>query len=552
MSARPQTAAAAPSVLGRYRLGPVIGRGATAAVHRALDTDTGELVAVKIVPAHAEVVPRVRAEIRAVVRLEHPGVVALLDWGEDEDAVYLISELVEGASLAAELAGGPVDARDAVSVTRDVLGALAHAHSRGVVHRDVKPANILVESDGRGRLTDFGIARLAGESRLTATGGVVGTMAYMAPEQARGSQAGPRADVYAATLVLYEALTGVSPLLAESPAEMARRAAEGDIPPLRELRPDLPRQLLDAVDAGLERAARARPDAIGMEFLLARADAGLGLSRHARRAAPLASGIVGAAVTGAALATATELGTAAVVAASVGVGLAAAAWPRATVAAGAIAGTALIASANPGAAVVLGALAVAIVMTGWRLGRLVLLPALGPLLLALGLGPLYAAFAGAASTWPRRLWAGIAGVAAMLAWQVSAGSDALLFGGRRVDGGVAGLAGELSPLAAADALTDPVIVQAGALAQGAVLIVATLAFPLVVRAQPGLARAGAAGAWALAIAGLAMAYANDAALAVAATLPSVVILIVWGFQPLMHRRGRATRSRSATLRSPTR
>ena len=138
-----------------------------------------------------------RAEVRAAGRLDHPCVVALRDWGEDRECLYLVWELVEGPSLLEVLRGGaPPGDRAMVRIGQDVMSALAHAHARGVVHRDVKPANILIGPDGRALLSDFGIARLSGESGLTMTGGVVGTVAYMAPEQARGEGAGPASDVY--------------------------------------------------------------------------------------------------------------------------------------------------------------------------------------------------------------------------------------------------------------------------------------------------------------------------------------------------------------------
>ena len=224
--------------LGRYVLGPAIGRGATAVVHRARDLATGDEVAVKVVPVELGLAPRVGAEVRAASRLDHPCIVALRDWGEDRECLYLVWELVEGPSLLEVLRDRADRAdRSFVRVGEDVLAALAHAHARGVVHRDIKPANILLGPDGRARLSDFGVARLSGESRLTLTGGVVGTIAYMAPEQARGEGAGPASDVYSACLVVYEGLAGANPVAGGSPAETARRAAAGAVPPLSRARP---------------------------------------------------------------------------------------------------------------------------------------------------------------------------------------------------------------------------------------------------------------------------------------------------------------------------
>ncbi|NBP86468.1 MAG: serine/threonine protein kinase, partial [Mycobacteriaceae bacterium] len=173
-------------VLGRYDLQEVIGRGATSRVYRALDRATGREVAVKQIPVDLGLEKRVGAEIRAAARLEHHNVVRMLDWGEDAESLYLISELIDGPSLERVYSDTPPGDRAAADMAADVLDALAHAHERGVVHRDIKPANILIDTDGQARVADLGVARLSGETGMTQTGGVVGTMAYMAPEQATG------------------------------------------------------------------------------------------------------------------------------------------------------------------------------------------------------------------------------------------------------------------------------------------------------------------------------------------------------------------------------
>ena len=537
-------------VLGRYQLGPMIGRGATATVHRALDTETGEEVAVKVIPAHLELAPRVRAEVRAVARLDHPDVVQLLDWGEEDSAMYLVSELVEGASLAETLAAGRFRERAAVRVAGDVLNALSHAHGRGVVHRDVKPANILVDLDGRGRLTDFGVARLAGESGLTATGALVGTMAYMAPEQARGGRVGAPADVYAATLVLYEALVGHNPLAGDSPAETARRAAEADIPPLGTERPDLPRPLIAAVDAGLRRKPGDRPDPDDLAAALGRATSGIGLGRGAARLAPAASAVGGAAV-GAALALVAGGGPLIVGAAALVGGVAFAVWPRIAVLAATLAGAvALGLLGGVGVAVVLGLGAAAVLAVGVRVGRLALLPAAMPALAAVGLAPLYALAAGLAPTWPRRLWAAAGGVAVWLAWQVAFGADTLMFGGPRVPAAIEDLRGELSPLVAGERLAEPLLAHPAALAQAGALVVAAMLVPLVLRARPGSTRALAAGGACIALLALLAGYSLDPAAALAAALPAAVIVMVWTLRPWRYLRARVGAAGSATLRNP--
>jgi eukaryotic-like serine/threonine-protein kinase len=551
-------------VLGRYVLGPAIGRGATAVVHRARDLATGDEVAVKVVPVELGLAPRVRAEVRAASRLDHPCVVALRDWGEDRRCLYLVWELVEGPSLIEVMRGGaaPGD-RTVVRAGEDVLSALAHAHARGVVHRDVKPANILLGPDGRARLSDFGVARLSGESGVTLTGGVVGTVAYMAPEQARGEGAGPESDVYSACLVVYEGLTGANPVPGGSPAETARRAAAGAIPPLARARPDLPPRLCAALDAGLDRDPTARPTAREMSDRLAEARGSLGAAARRRgpRALPvLASAAGGAALAGAGLAAADGVLAAhlssgwqrpGVAAAAILVTGLAFAWrPRSAAAVAVVAGSALVGLASPAAAAILGALALVALATGWRTGRLLLLPAAAPALFAIGLGPLYPALAGLAPRWPARLWAAGAGMAAALAWQVAAGGDALLAGGDPLPSAVGALGSGASPEAAGRALWAPLSEHPAALVQAGALVAAAMCVPLVVRARPGGPRLAAACAWLAGVGAALVATAPDAGDAVAALLPTAVIVIAWTLRPWRVLRRRVPARASATLDQP--
>jgi serine/threonine protein kinase len=246
-----------PLLLRRYAAGPRVGSGATSEVRMGYDTVRRETVALKSVPLDDGMADRARGEIRAASRLAHPGVVPLLDWGEEHGTLVLVYELVDGPSLA-DL-DRPADA-EAVRLGGDLLEALAHAHRRGVVHRDVKPANVLIDG-GRARLTDFGAARVAGGPSLTAVGDLIGTLAYMAPEQARGERAGPPADVWAACLILYEALSGENPIAARRPLESARRAAEGIVPALASRRPDLHPRICATVQDGLDPDPASRPRA---------------------------------------------------------------------------------------------------------------------------------------------------------------------------------------------------------------------------------------------------------------------------------------------------
>ncbi len=246
-----------PQVLGRYRLTRRLGSGGMGIVWLAHDEQLDRMVAVKRIDVGDEAVAkRAEREAKAAARLGHPAIVALFEAARDEEAVYLVSELVRGRTLAQLMADGELSDRDACAIGAALCEALAHAHQRGVVHRDVKPANVIVPDDGVGvaKLTDFGIARLHGEDVLTRTGDIVGTLAYMAPEQADGKDAGPEADLYALGLVVYEALAGVNPVRGRTPGSTARRVGVR-LPPLERLRRDLPLELCRAID----RAVVPRP-----------------------------------------------------------------------------------------------------------------------------------------------------------------------------------------------------------------------------------------------------------------------------------------------------
>ena len=191
---------------GRYRLGAVIGRGGMADVHRATDVRLARQVAVKLFRTATE---RSSVEARLLAGLTHPALVRVYDAAPDADRPYLVMQLVEGPSLRHRIdAEGALDPQVTARIGTRLADALAYVHANGIVHRDVKPANILVAGDGRCFLTDFGIARALGSARLTSKGHCIGTAAYLAPEQVRGDPVGPAADIYALGLVLLECLTG--------------------------------------------------------------------------------------------------------------------------------------------------------------------------------------------------------------------------------------------------------------------------------------------------------------------------------------------------------
>jgi hypothetical protein len=247
-------------VMERFRLLERIGSGGMGVVFRAFDERLQRHVAVKeIAVADPE---RVLREAQAAARLNHPGIVTVYELGERAGRALLVSELVPGATLGALRHSGELSDRDVGEIGADLCDALAHAHAHGVVHRDIKPENVIVrDDDGAGRrakLMDFGIARVAGVPTLTATGEVVGTLAYMSPEQAEGLVAGPESDAYSLALTLFECWAGENPVAAATPAETARRIGEPQAG-LGDYRPDLPARLVESVDACLSPDPALRP-----------------------------------------------------------------------------------------------------------------------------------------------------------------------------------------------------------------------------------------------------------------------------------------------------
>ena len=250
------TTAGSEVVLDRYRLLRRLGGGGFGVVWLAHDLKLDRTVAVKRIPApDADTAKRAQREGVAAARLAHPAIVALHEAGSDEENVFLVSEYVRGATFARLLEEGALSDRDVVEIGVALCDALAHAHKRGIIHRDVKPLNILVPdtvADGGApaKLTDFGVARIAGDDALTRTGDVVGTLAYMAPEQAEGAEVGEEADLYALGLCLYEGLSGVNPVRGRGAGATARRVGQR-LPPLGRLRRDLPLDLCEALDVAV-------------------------------------------------------------------------------------------------------------------------------------------------------------------------------------------------------------------------------------------------------------------------------------------------------------
>ncbi len=250
-------------VLSRYRLERRLGAGGFGVVWLAWDEKLEREVAVKVIPRENGGGERVENEARAAARLNHPGIVGIYELASDPDDVYLVSELVRGRTLAELLRARAIADRDVARIGMALCEALEHAHARGVIHRDVKPGNVMVLAEpaagaGFAKLADFGVAHVVAGDPLTRTGDVVGTLAYMAPEQAEGARVTPACDVYSLALTLYEAWTGRNPVRAGGPAATARRLGR-PLPSLAHSRRDLPLELCDAIDDALEIDPARRP-----------------------------------------------------------------------------------------------------------------------------------------------------------------------------------------------------------------------------------------------------------------------------------------------------
>ena len=247
-------------VLNRFLIERRLGSGGFGVVYEAWDGRLERSVAVKAIESRGEAAQRVLREAQAAARLNHPGIVTLYELGEEDGNALLVTELVEGSTLAQLSREGALSDREIGEIGADLCEALDHAHAHAVVHRDIKPQNVLVPEEGepRAKLMDFGIARLTDAAALTAPGDVVGTLAYMSPEQAEGRAAGSEADVYSLALMLYECWSGENPNRRATPAATAR-AIGARHRPLRRHRPDLPRELTATVDECLDPRPLRRP-----------------------------------------------------------------------------------------------------------------------------------------------------------------------------------------------------------------------------------------------------------------------------------------------------
>ena len=525
-------------VLGRFTVGERIGGGGHGTVHRAWDERLCRWVAVKSVEGdNAE---RVMREAHAAARLNHPGIVTLYELGSRPGCAYLVSELVEGPNLRELAASGELSDRDLAELGAELCTALEHAHESGVIHRDLKPDNVLVRpvrsrsvkgrAAQRALLADFGIAALDDAPTLTATGQVVGTLAYMSPEQASGEGAGPGSDVYSLGLTLYELWAGFNPITRLSPAATARAIGE-PVESLGEVRPELPPGLCAAIDACLEPDPDDRPALGDLRDALVATRGSL----HPDRAVPAPAEALGVAtlppgVPARPLAILLALGAVALL--------------------GSLAGL-------PGLAIVAGLLLAPAALVLNRV-RDWLLPALAPALGLIGAAPAFLAVAARRERAAERaalaglawVWTGVAGelLGRALGVPIGAGDVAgwASSGPIAIDGMIAPL---LSPTAIAIALTW----IGGAVLLGALLDVASPA---------GAAVGGLV--WAGAIAAL-LGAAGDGAAPTVLLAPALIVAVGWAIWDRAGRRDprpilrpvrepdraiRATAARSAPRRDP--
>src|ERR1700759_2036993 len=269
----------------RYVIKRKLGSGGMADVYLAEDQELGRRVALKLLDdrhaADDQFVERFRREAQSAAGLNHPSIVSIFDRGYAEGTYYIAMESLDGRTLKELLVkNGPTPVPIAIDYARQILGALAFAHRNGIVHRDIKPHNIVVGSDGRLKVTDFGIAR-SGASQMTEAGSIVGTAQYLSPEQARGAPVDPRSDIYSLGIVLYEMLTGKVPFSGDTPVEIAMKHLSQVPTPPSELRPDIPHDL----DAIVMRALAKDPEqryatAEEMDADLARVARGVAVARE--------------------------------------------------------------------------------------------------------------------------------------------------------------------------------------------------------------------------------------------------------------------------------
>jgi serine/threonine-protein kinase len=264
-----------PEKISRYKIEEELGRGGMATVYRAYDPHFERMVAVKVLPRAFLHEPEFRArftrEAKTIASLEHPAIVPVYDYGEDQDQPFLVMRYMRGGSLTDRLTKTPLSVEEAANILKRIGSALDQAHSRGIIHRDLKPANILFDDYGEAYLADFGIVHVSSSSAaLTASGSLVGTPAYMSPEQVYGDkQLDGRSDIYALGVILFQMLTGSVPYSADTPARLMMKHVMDPVPPVLERRPDLPPDCDRVIMKAMAKDREARfPSATAMSSAL--------------------------------------------------------------------------------------------------------------------------------------------------------------------------------------------------------------------------------------------------------------------------------------------
>lgn len=246
--------------LGQFKVVEMLGRGGMATVYKGFQESVDRYVAIKVLPPHpgldAQFIERFRLEARTIGSLQHPHILPLYDYGAESDILYLVMAYVEGGSLEDYIDSGPMEVRQVEKMVREMASALDYAHKRGIVHRDIKPGNILIDGEGHALLADFGIVKMTGGDRNLTGTGVVGTPAYMAPEQGQGLNVDGRADLYSFGVVVFEMLTGEQPYKGDTAMQVVLKHMNDPVPHIHDLRADLP----EGLDAVMQKIMAKDPD----------------------------------------------------------------------------------------------------------------------------------------------------------------------------------------------------------------------------------------------------------------------------------------------------
>jgi serine/threonine protein kinase len=242
-------------ISGRYELGEVIGTGGMGEVRQARDLKTDRPVAIKFLRPHTDpeldVRSRFETEASAASQLTHPNIVAVFDYGEEQGIPFIVMELLSGRTLSHKLSDGPLEESEVRRLGLEILSALEASHAEGILHRDLKPGNVMLAQNDSAKVADFGIAKIIEGVDMTETGTMLGTPAYLAPERVAGEPATPASDIYSAGVVLYELLTAKKPFDADTPLGLVRAIQEEDPTPLSEARPDVDPELVEIVEKAM-------------------------------------------------------------------------------------------------------------------------------------------------------------------------------------------------------------------------------------------------------------------------------------------------------------